>query len=309
MTSRSGGDGTEVRAIVRALHFGAALADSGAALADSGAAAAGGADGDAQVRTFRFATDYDAPERWPDVPYDTASPASRHDVAARARTAAVLADAARTMALRVPAAFDLVNAQMQRVLLRSSDGRPGTSTSHRDHVGRCLLTNLHASAAAVPVAIEALTHEAIHQLLYRAEQAQGAFCDLAETPTFRSPWSGARLPLHSLVHASFVWYGLLTLWTALALVPASDDDADHARGRVAHCLFGFAFLDDLLASPGFPVASVSPPVLDAIRGMAAAARRATQAAEPAATLRQAASARAGAGWPAALAAGLASAPG
>jgi len=41
-----------------------------------------------------------------------------------------------------------------------------------------------------------------------------------------------------------------------------------------------------------------------VRAMAAAARRATRAAEPCATLRQLASARQGAGWPAAVAAGL-----
>ena len=291
MTSPSGVD-----AVVREMRFGA-----GSAAAAAGPGATPAADDD----RFRFVTDFDSAERWPDVPYDTAAPAARYADAVRPRIVSVLDEAAQTMAHRVPAALRLVNAQLQRVLVRASENAAGGSASHRAHVGRCLLTNLHQPAEAALVTIEAVTHESIHQLLYRTEQANGNFCDLAETPTFRSPWSGARLPLHSLVHASFVWFGLLTLWSELALEPASDSEAAHARGRIAHCLFGFTFLDDLLDSPAFPSASVDPQVLAAIRGMSAAARRATQAAEPGATLRQVASARQGASWPAAVATGLA----
>ena len=285
MTSRSGVD-----AVLRELRFGALPV----------AAAVGAAD-DAR---FRFVMDFDSAERWPDVSYDTSAPAARHDDVARSRIAGVLDRAAQTMAQRAPAALRLVNRQLQRVLLRHGENASGGSASHRSHVGSCLLTNLHEPAEAALVTIEAVTHESIHQLLYRTEQAGGNFCDLAPTPTFRSPWSGARLPLHSLVHASFVWFGLLALWSELALAPASDDEAAHARRRIAYCLFGFAFLDDLLDSPGFPVANVAPQVLEGVRAMAAAARRATRAAEPCATLRQLASARQGAGWPAAVAAGL-----
>jgi HEXXH motif-containing protein len=291
MTSRSGVD-----AVLRELRFGAVPVAAAAGLA-----ATPGAD-DAR---FRFVTDFDSLERWPDVPYDTAAPSARHDDIARSRIVSVLDEAAQTMARRAPAALRLVNGQLQRVLPRCSENASGGSASHRSHVGCCLLTNLHQPAEAALVAIEAVTHESIHQLLYRTELVGGNFCDLAETPTFRSPWSGARLPLHSLVHACFVWFGLLALWSELALEPASDDESGHSRGRIAHCLFGFAFLDDLLDNPAFPAASVDPQVLEGIRGMSAAARRATRAAEPCATLRQLASARQGAGWPAAVAAGLA----
>jgi hypothetical protein len=285
-----------VDAIVRELRLGGGVPRGAGDRARSAAAHA--------VGGFRFVVDFDTPERWPDVAYDTAAAPSRHDDAARVRIACVLGEAAQTMAARAPRAMQLVDRQLQRVLLRRNDGAPGTSASHRDHVGCCLLTKLHApaAAAAVRIAIEALTHEATHQLLYRTEQASGNFCDLAETPTYRSPWSGARLPLHSLVHASFVWFGLLTLWIELAQAPASEDEALHARGRIAHCLFGFAFLEDLLDSPAFPTASVDAQVLASLRDMAGAARRATRAAEPQAALRQAALARSEAGWPAALAA-------
>ena len=60
-----------------------------------------------------------------------------------------------------------------------SENASGGSASHRSHVGCCLLTNLHQPAEAALVAIEAVTHESIHQLLYRTEQAGGNFCDLA----------------------------------------------------------------------------------------------------------------------------------
>ena len=291
MTSRSGVD-----AVLRELRFGGPSLAAPAGLR----AAAGPDDG-----RFRFVTDFDSAERWPDVPYDTSVPAARHDESMRPRVVAVLDEAAQTMARRVPAAWRLVDDQLQRVLLRCTENAPGGSASHRAHVGRCLLTNLHRPDQAVLVAIEAVTHESVHQLLYRTEQESGNFCDLAPTPTFRSPWSGARLPLHSLVHASFVWFGLLTLWSELALQPASEGEAAHARARIAHCLFGFAFLDDLLDGAAFPAASVDPQVLDGMRAMSAAARRATRAAEGRATLRQVASARQGIDWPAAVAAGLA----
>ena len=289
MTSRSGVD-----AVLRELRFGAVPADGAA----SDAIAAG------NDACFRFYLDFDAPESWPDVPYDTALPAARHDDAARARIHAVLDEAAQSMARRTPAARRLVDEQLQRVLLRCSDNAAGGSASHRAHVGACLLTNLHRTPAAALVAIEAVTHESIHQLLYRTEQANGLFCDLSPTPTFRSPWSGARLPLHSLVHASFVWFGLLAMWSEMARQPDSVDEAAHARGRMAHCLFGFAFLDDLLDSAAFPLASVHPQVLEAMREMAAAAHRATRAAEPHASLRRVAAARDGMAWPAAVAGGL-----
>ena len=54
---------------------------------------------------------------------------------------------------------------------------------------------------------------------------------------------------------------MLTRWSELAREPASDEEGAHSRARIAHCLFGFAFLDDLLDSPAFPAESVDPHVL------------------------------------------------
>ena len=84
MTSRSGVD-----AVLRELRFGAV-----SVAAAAGFGVAPGAD-DAR---FRFVTDFDSSERWPDVPYDTAAPSARHDDITRSRIASVLDEAARTMA-------------------------------------------------------------------------------------------------------------------------------------------------------------------------------------------------------------------
>src|SRR5215218_8354572 len=155
MTSRSGVD-----AVLRELRFGA-VAVAGGGGVDAVAAA--------DAARFRFVMDFDSPERWPDVPYDTAAPSARHDDRVRPRIVSVLDEAAATMARRAPAALRLVNAQLERVLLRASENASGGSASHRSHVGSCLLTNLHEPAQAALVAIEAVTHESIHQLLYRSE--------------------------------------------------------------------------------------------------------------------------------------------
>ncbi len=289
MTSGSGVD-----AVLRELHF--------------GAASGGPADpACAETVRFRFTTDFGSAERWPDVPYDTTAPSARPTEAQRARIGSVLDAAARTMARRVPAALRLVDGQLERVLLRTDGQAAGGSASHRAHVGRCLLTNLHQPADAPLVAIEAVTHEAIHQLMYRTEAARGLFCDLDAAPTFRSPWTGARLPLHSLVHACVVWFGLLALWSELALTATTDTESAHARGRIAHCLFGFAFLDDTLAGPASPAARIDAAVLEALHAMSATARRATRAAEPHKTLRDVAAARDSAAWPATVAAVLSAA--
>jgi hypothetical protein len=127
----------------------------------------------------------------------------------------------------------------------------------------------------VSVCAEALVHEAIHQHLYRLEIANGAFCDLADEGRYRSPWSGNRIPLHSLIHASLVWYGVLGLWCQLAQTVTSLPEAAAARQRVAETLFGFAFIRETIEAPGFPRARVAPGIAELIghiAGVTAAAR-------------------------------------
>jgi HEXXH motif-containing protein len=255
---------------------------------------------------FGFVVDVDSTQSWPDLPYDTAAPASRCEPPAQGAVLAILDQAAAVLAVRAPRAHAFIDAQLDRVLVRRSGQiDAASSASHRARLGMCVLTNLDSQHDALQIATEALLHESIHQFLYRLERLEGNFCDLTDAPTFRSPWSGARLPLHSLVHASFVWFGLLTLWSELALIPASDAEAAHAHARIAHCLFGYAFLDDLLRDASFPRERVAPAVLACLESVSAAACGAARLAESPGTLQSSVELRRAAAWPAALAAALA----
>ena len=169
-----------------------------------------------------------------------------------------------------PAAAAFVDEHLQTVLVRRSPASgSASSSSNRDHVGTCVLTNLDASADPVLVCVEALTHEAIHQWLYRVERSCGPLCDLDATRRYRSPWSGNRIPLHSLIHASFVYFGLLVVWYRCIGRLDAERPAAFVRDRIARSLFGYAFLPALLEQPSFPRDSVEPAVLDLIRRVAA----------------------------------------
>jgi hypothetical protein len=139
-------------------------------------------------------------------PYDTAAPRRGHDAAARAHRLGARrrrADDGR----RVPARSRSSTASCSGAGALQRDA-PGGSASHRSRVG-CLLIQ-PAPAARSDARGDRGRHARVDPSTAVPHRAGGGnFCDLAPTPTFRSPWSGARLPLHSLVHASFVWFGLL----------------------------------------------------------------------------------------------------
>jgi uncharacterized membrane protein YedE/YeeE len=97
---------------------------------------------------------------------------------------------------------------------------------------------------------------------------KGPFCDLADAGRYRSPWSGNRIPLHSLIHASLVWFGVLSLWCQLAKGCTSGEEALSVRGRVGPTLFGFAFIRQIVDSPHFPRASVAPQIVELIGHLA-----------------------------------------
>ncbi len=224
--------------------------------------------------------DFDSSLDFPDLPYDPASADARYPEAVRPSLAAVV-DAASDALARVPAARVFVDAQLDAVLLRRSAaiGQP-TSSSNRTHVGVAVLTNLDASPDAPLVCAEALVHESVHQYLYRIEREHGPLCDLDATRRYRSPWSGNRIPLHSFVHACFVYQALLAFWSRHASV---DDDAAavaFARDRVARSLFGYGFVERVIDDPTFPRAAVDPGVLDAIKRVARAAAEVDEVDDP-----------------------------
>jgi HEXXH motif-containing protein len=208
--------------------------------------------------------DFDSTLAFPDLPYDVGLPEARYPEPIRATLVAVV-DAAYRVLDHVPAARDFVDAQLDTVLLRRSAAvGHATSSSNRTHVGVAVLTNLETSPDRVLVGAEALVHESVHQYLYRVEREHGPLCDLDATRRFRSPWSGNRIPLHSLVHACFVYQALLALWSRYATVVTDEADAAFARDRVARSLFGYGFVGRLIAQPTFPRAAVDPAILAAI---------------------------------------------
>ena len=220
---------------------------------------------------FAFRLDFEPTLVWPDSSYDTSSPRARLAPAARDAVRDTLDAAARLMGTRAAKALDFVNAHTTTALACRSEAIDGASSaSNRSLVGFCLLTNIDAPADRVLVCTEALVHESIHQHLYKTELADGNFCDLGEARTFRSPWSGNRIPLHSLVHACFVWYGLLGLWCRLARAGVDPGDAAVVRDKASRAMFGFAFIRRLFASPAFPLALVQPCIVAAIDRVAEA---------------------------------------
>jgi HEXXH motif-containing protein len=229
-----------------------------------------GADGaTAAPHAFAFAVDFESALTWPDVAFDTAAPAAHYPLSSRPEMSRLLADVAAVLGERAPRVLAFVNRHMKRALIRRADAVAGASSaSNRALVGLCVLTNMHAPADRLLLCAEALLHESIHQYLYVTELADGNFCDLDEHRTYRSPWSGSRIPLHSLVHAAFVWFGLLSLWCQLAQNAPDQDQAALFRDRAARIVFGFAFIGPMLRARGFPTSAMQPQILEVIEHIA-----------------------------------------
>jgi hypothetical protein len=212
--------------------------------------------------TYSFERNFDSSLVWPDLPFDTAASSSHYVEPARSEILGIVDAAGHLMGTRAPKAFSFVNEQVESVLLRRSSAVEGASSaSNRAHIGLCLFTNLHLQADGVLVCAEGLVHEAIHQYLYKDERDHGNFCDLDESRRYRSPWSGNRIPLHSFVHASFVWFGLLTLWCQLAQTVTDRNEGSAIAERVGRILFGYTFVRRTIESPAFPLASVQPRII------------------------------------------------
>jgi HEXXH motif-containing protein len=214
---------------------------------------------------FAFALDFEPGYVWPDLAYDTSSALAHYSVPARDEMRNTVGEAAQLASARAPKAHAFINAHMKTALVCRSDALAGASSaSNRELVGACVLTNMHAPKERVLVCVEALVHESIHQFLYKAERDHGNFCDLSEARTYRSFWTGSRIPLHSLIHACFVWYGLLTLWCQLARSADGGGESSFLRDKASRVIFGFAFARRAFADPAFPRSCVEPEILAAI---------------------------------------------
>lgn len=106
----------------------------------------------------------------------------------------------------------MVNTFVRVIVLRCHTTDHFGSSSSRDYPGRVLLRC--PEDASVERISSALIHEAIHQVLYVLEY-EGHFARNAnrEEPLVYSAWTGRKLPLHSYIHACFVWYGLARFWS------------------------------------------------------------------------------------------------
>src|SRR5438552_14090772 len=215
---------------------------------------------------FVFERDFDSTWTWPDLPFDSGAASSHYPERSRGEIHGIVNDAGRVIGTRVPNALRFINAELERVLFRRSEAVDGaSSSSNRSHIGACVWTNLERPVDRTYVGIEGLLHEAVHQLLYKMERDQGPFCDLDDSILFRSPWSGNRIPLHSLVHACLVWFALLTLWCQLARTSSNGDERRLLGERVARILFGFTFVGDLLDERSLRTQRVEPFIRDLIR--------------------------------------------
>jgi hypothetical protein len=129
--------------------------------------------------------------------------------------------------------------QYVKVIIPLKTGEPGTSgsTSQPRYPGRVLLRGVEEGSLGAIAG--SLVHEATHQVLYILEWA-GPF--IVEDPDMRavavkSSWTGRDLPLHSFIHACFVWYSLSNFW-ALARSHDAFETGDVKR-QLARSLSGF----------------------------------------------------------------------
>jgi hypothetical protein len=122
------------------------------------------------------------------------------------------------------------------VALKTSAGGAGSS-SHYTVEGQIVLRNTHVSPQATIVT--SMVHEAIHQVLYVLESGERFVNAKASYNhmTAESAWTGRQLPIHSYLHACFVWYGLATFWRRAlrsTLLPA-----DAMQAQLDEALRGF----------------------------------------------------------------------
>lgn len=114
-----------------------------------------------------------------------------------------------------PAAAQLIGGSARLIAVGAiEDPHRFISSSDRMYLGSMCLINAHSELCSIERLADSLVHESIHSFLYKMELRSPLFCDLekASSVTAQSPWTGRILPLTSIVHAYFVWYGLVKFW-------------------------------------------------------------------------------------------------
>lgn len=137
-----------------------------------------------------------------------------------------------------PTARTAVEALVQVIsLVRVPQSKKGVtqSFSNKPVLGRMGLANADSDWWSFSKIADAIVHEAIHALIYKIELTDSLYLDDSvehESFTAVSPWSGRTLPLHSFVHACFVWFGLWNFWGLAS--PEEYEAAEELRNRAAH---------------------------------------------------------------------------
>ncbi len=199
------------------------------------------------------------------VPYGDAepfTPAERDAVRTKLRAAAVGIAASSVAALSfVTRQISVVIPRKQTDPNRYPTSFKGSSTPGR--IGRSMLYNAHFARVDAGHVAQSIIHEAIHNALYKLELFEPSFVDWEAADAVRivSPWTGNRVNLVAITHASLVFFGLyhfFSLPNVRAHLPARTADHYVARahkgfagGALQRCLVPHrricspAFLDQL----------------------------------------------------------------
>lgn len=150
-------------------------------------------------------------------------------------------------------------------LIRAPQSVKGTqSFSNKPVIGRMGLANADSNRWSISKIADAIVHESIHALIYKIELTNSLYLDdsvESEGFTVVSPWSGRELPLHSFVHACFVWFGLWNFW---GLASPEEYKAAELRSRAAR---GFLTGHPLSCIPDAARVRIRPEVRHAIDRM------------------------------------------
>lgn len=136
-----------------------------------------------------------------------------------------------------PAAALLARTFIRVLTVRLDPSTGFGSSSTLSYPGRVTLINPQDADPAPAVLMEALVHEATHNMIYELE-ATNFWAELNPKLTVTSPWSGAAIPLHAYTHACFVWFGLWNLW--LFAIESRVVNDELAMNRLSRCAQGFA---------------------------------------------------------------------
>src|ERR1700737_689005 len=138
---------------------------------------------------------------------------------------------------------DFVNKFVQVIVLQCDDIRKNFgSGSNRGYVGRVIIKNPHYECASHVKLAEAMVHEAIHALLYRALYTVPWGIDdnraYVNDTKIVSPWTGAQLRVTSFLQACFVWCGLVHFWSLAQRLDTFEGN-DETSSCMAKALKGF----------------------------------------------------------------------